>query len=187
MRARLLVGLPLLVAFALAAQPACDGRLPSVDAGPPDALPLAGTYRVSGTTVDALTGEERAVSGTIVLKTDGASYTSSFSLNTVLPGVGEPQSAELVGHGQGTIDGRTLDGSAETQLIVALVPGVDVGFGMLPRVATARILNRSHATVAPDGSVEVAIESDPAPGSDYAPSRTTLRGERMADVALRRE
>lgn len=159
------------------------GTTPDVASAPP-ALPIEGTYRVSGTTVDKATGSQRGVSGTIIVKTDGDAYTTTFSLNTTLHGTGEPQKAELIGHGEGTIDGRALSGTAETQLIVALVPGVDAGFGMLPRMATSRIVNRSSADVDPDGSVRIEIESDPAPGEDYAPSRTTLRGKRIAAVGI---
>lgn len=147
-------------------------------------VPLEGTYRVSGTTVDTTTGSERGVSGTIVVKTKGNTYTTTFSLNTTLHGGGEPQKAELIGQGEGVIEGRSLSGTAETQLIVALVPGVDAGFGMLPRVATARIVNSSTAEISPDGSVRIEIKSKPAPGDEYAPSRTTLRGKRISAVGL---
>jgi hypothetical protein len=148
------------------------------------AVPLSGTYRVSGTTVDKATGSERGVSGTIVVKAEGSSYTTTFSLNTTLHGSGEPQKAELIGQGEGTVEGRALMGTAETQLIVALVPGVDAGFGMLPRVATARIVNSSEASITPDGNVRIEIESHPAPGEEYSPTRTTLRGKRIAAVGI---
>lgn len=156
----------------------------SVDAPPPRALPLTGTYRVSGTTVDRATGAERSVNGTIIVKAEGDAYTSTFSLNTTLHSAGEPQRAELIGHGQGAVEGRTLTGTAETQLIVALVPGVDAGFGMMPRVATARILNTSEASVDEDGQVTIEIQSNPAPGAEYSPTKTLLRGRRVADVGL---
>jgi hypothetical protein len=162
------------------------------DATPPEtpadagaqAAPLSGTYRVAGTTVDKATGTKRDVSGTIVVKAEADAYTTTFSLNTTLREGGEPQKAELIGHGQGTVAGRALTGTAETQLIVALVPGVDAAFGMLPRAATSRILNRSEATIEPDGSVQIEIESAPAPGEEYSPTHTTLRGERIADVGI---
>ena len=156
---------------------------PDVAADQP-AAPIAGTYRVSGTTVDKATGSERGVAGTIILKTEGDGYTTTFSLNTTLHGSGEAQKAELIGHGEGTVEGRTLSGMAETQMIVALVPGVDAGFGMLPRVATARIVNKSEADIGADGSVRIEIESDPAPGEEYSPTRTTLRGKRIAPVGI---
>jgi hypothetical protein len=174
----------LLCAFVVACgDPPATQELPDV-AAMRDAVPISGTYRVSGTTVDEHTGSERGVSGTIVVKAEGDTYTTTFSLNTTLLGSGEPQKAELIGHGEGTVTGRDLTGTAETQLIVALVPGVDAGFGMLPRVATARILNRANASIDTGGGVRIEIESEPAPGETYAPTRTTLRGRRIAAVGL---
>jgi hypothetical protein len=173
--------LPVLLAACLACGDASETA--SVEAAPP-ALPLTGTYQVTGTTVDRATGTERSVSGTIVVKAEGGAYTSTFSLNTTLHGGGEAQKAELIGHGQGAVEGRVLSGTAETQMIVALVPGVDAGFGMMPRVATARILNRSEASIDENGKVLIQIESEGAPGAEYTPTRTTLRGRRVADVGL---
>jgi hypothetical protein len=148
------------------------------------AAPLSGTYRVSGTTVDKTTGAERSVSGTVIVIAEGDAYTSTFDLSTTLHASGSPQKAQLVGRGDGRVEGRRLTGTAETQLIVALVPGVDAGFGLLPRMATTRIVNRSDASIEPDGSVTIEIESDPAPGEDYTPTRTTLRGRRTSAVGI---
>jgi hypothetical protein len=146
--------------------------------------PLSGSYRVSGTTIDKTTGAERSVSGTVIVIAEGDGYTSTFDLATTLHASGTPQKAELVGRGQGRVEGRRLTGTAETQLIVALVPGVDAGFGLLPRMATTRMLNRSDASIAADGSVTIEIESEPAPGEDYTPTRTLLRGRRVSAVGI---
>jgi hypothetical protein len=172
-----------LLAAAAAAPMACGdaAERPSVDAAPPQPEPLSGLYEVNGTTVDKSTGMERNVSGMVIVDVDGEAYTTTFDLRSNLMTDGGPQRAELIGRGEGRVSGRTLDGSAQTQLIVALVPGVDASFGMLPRHATARIVNRTHATVTPSGAVRIEIESEAAPGSDYRPTRTTLRGRRVGD------
>jgi hypothetical protein len=171
-----------LVAASTALVLACgerEGAKP-VSAAPPVPEPLSGLYEVSGVTVDKATGAERAVAGTVIVDVEGASYTSTFDLATNLPVKGRAQRAELIGQGSGRVDDRTLEGTAETQLIVALVPGVDPGFGMLPRHATAQIVNRSVAVIAPDGTVRIEIDSEAAPGTDYAPTHTKLRGKRVA-------
>jgi hypothetical protein len=170
-----------LLAAAAAVPLACgDAEPPAVDAAPPEGVPLSGLYEVSGTTVDKTTGMERKLTGVVIVDVEGDVYSTTFDLRTNLMSGGVPQRAELIGKGEGTVSGRTLDGSAQTQLIVALVPGVDASFAMLPRGVTARIVNRSHAAIAPDGAVRIEIESEAAPGSDYAPTRTTLRGRRVA-------
>lgn len=153
---------------------------PAVSAAPVEPEPLSGLYEVSGVTVDKATGAERKLAGTLIVDVEGAAYTTTFDLATNVVIQGDSRHAELVGKGEGQVADRTLDGSAQTQLIVALVPGVDARFGMLPRHATARIVNTSHAVIAPDGSVRIDIDSEAAPGSDYAPTRTQLRGKRIA-------
>jgi len=173
-----------LLAAAMLACGSGDAPAPGVAAPAPAELPLSGTYRVSGTTVDKTTGAERGVSGTVIVIVEKDRYTSTFDLATTLYTSDVPQKAQLVGRGDGSVEGRSLNGTAETQLIVALVPGVDAGFGLMPRMATSRIRNRSTASIEPDGSVTIEIESEPAPGSEYTPTRTTLRGRRTSAVGL---
>jgi len=173
-----------LLAVSAAAPIACgESEPPAVSAQPPvEPQPLSGLYEVSGRTVDKATGAERSLSGTVIVAAEGESYTATFNLNTTIMAQGDPRRAELIGKGEGRVAGRTLDGGAETQMIVALVPGVDAGFGMLPRAATTRILNQSNATIGDDGSVRIEIESEAAPGTEYAPTHTTLRGRRVSDT-----
>jgi hypothetical protein len=174
-----------LLAVSAAAPIACGeaNESPAVSAQPPvEPQPLSGLYEVSGRTVDKATGSERNLSGTVIVAAEGESYTTTFNLNTTIMSQGDASRAELIGKGEGRIVGRTLEGNAETQLIVALVPGVDANFGMLPRHATARILNQSKATIADDGTVRIEIESEAAPGTEYAPTHTMLRGHRVGDT-----
>jgi hypothetical protein len=176
---------PWLLAASAALLLACGegAERPPVAAAPPvTPEPLSGLYEVSGTTVDKATGARRAVAGTVIVDVDldGAAYTTTFDLATELPVGDRTQRAELIGKGSGRVDERTLEGTAATQLIVALVPGVDPGFGMLPRHATAQIVNKSVARIAHDGTVQIEIDSEAAPGASYAPTHTKLRGRRVA-------
>jgi hypothetical protein len=174
---------PWLLAASAALLMACGegSEAPPVSAAPPVAPePLSGLYEVSGVTVDKATGAERSVAGTLIVDVSGADYTTTFDLATELPVGGAPQRAELIGKGSGRVDDRKLEGTAETQLIVALVPGVDPGFGLLPRHATAQIVNRSVAVVEPDGRVRIEIDSEAKPGTDYRPTHTRLSGRRVA-------
>ena len=43
---------------------------------------------------------------------------------------------DVIGTGDGTVDGRSLRGRAETQLVIASVPGVDTAFAFVPRTVT---------------------------------------------------
>jgi hypothetical protein len=171
-----------LLAASAALSLACgEAEEKQVAAAPPVAPePLSGLYEVSGTTVDKATGAERKVSGTLIVDVEGETYTTTFDLATNIVIQGDSRRAELIGKGEGKVADRTLDGTAQTQLIVALVPGVDASFGMLPRHVTARILNSSHAVISPEGAVRIEIDSEAAPGSDYVPTHTQLRGKRIA-------
>jgi len=148
-------------------------------------VPIPGMYRVHGATVDKATGEKRAIKGTVILAVEGSRYTATFHLNTNFPGPGaDPVAAEVIGSGEGKVEGRTLTGTAHTQVVVAGMPGVDPNFAFIPRRVSTRLISDSVTTIARDGSVTIQTDSRGEPGEDYAPTRTTLRGERIATDPL---
>jgi hypothetical protein len=141
-------------------------------------------YEVTGETVTKATGYKRSVSGKIILAEDddGVGYIATFNLTTTYPGAEEALPAEVIGKGEGSIEGRSLTGSAQMQLVMATVPGVDPGFAFVPRLVSTRIVSKSSSIVAADGSVQIEIENQPAPGEAYAPTRTTLSGFRVSST-----
>ena len=141
-----------------------------------EAVPLAGMYEVAGTTVDTDTGRKREISGTVILVDNGDRYTATFHLNTVWEGRDGMLPAEVIGKGSGTIEGRTLRGSAETQLVISTIPGIDPAFAYIPRTTTTRLVSDSLTTIETDGSILIKIENAAAAGEIYAPTKTTLRG-----------
>ena len=90
----------------------------------------------------------------------------------------------MIGTGVGTVEGRTLRGTAQTQLSMATVPGVDPSFAFVPRMVSTRIVSTSVTTIATDGTVTIEIENQPAGRDDYAPTRTTLRGTRISAAGI---
>ena len=46
----------------------------------------------------------------------------------------------------------------------------------------AQVIGKGEGTIERDGTVQVEIENEPAQGEDYAPTRTTLRGVRVASA-----
>jgi hypothetical protein len=168
-----MVGLVLLSAIAPIAVVAEE----SGDALAPGAA--SGQYRVSGETVDGATGMRRAISGSITVHHRGDVYSATFELRTALPGAHVPPlEAQVVGNGTGKVTGRTLRGKADTQMLAGL-PGSDPRSVSAPRRLSARIRSRSVAEIAPDGSISIEIENEPAPGDAYQPTRTLLKGERI--------
>ncbi|MFQ5417197.1 MAG: hypothetical protein ACE5FL_09150 [Myxococcota bacterium] len=153
---------------------------PSAETEVVEPTPIAGMYEVSGTTVESTTGDRREISGSVILAEDGATYTATFHLNTGFPAGDSMLTADVIGKGSGTIDGRELRGVAETQLVISTVPGIDPAFAFIPRTTTTRLVSNSTTTIAANGEVVIEIENEPAEGETYASTRTTLRGRRVS-------
>ena len=170
-----------MLAAVLVASLGCAAGEESEPAGEPiEAVPISGRYEVRGVTVALESGHKREIAGTIILAEEGGRYTSTFDLTTTYPGAEEALPAEVIGKGDGRVEGRTLKGTAHTQLVMATVPGIDPGFAFIPRLVSTRIRSTTVATVAADGTVTIEIESQPEPGEQYVPTRTTLRGSRVS-------
>jgi hypothetical protein len=149
-----------------------------------EAVPIPGRYEVRGSTVAIESGHKRDIAGIIILSEEGESYTATFDLATTYPGAEAALPAQVIGKGEGTIEGRTLRGTAQTQLVMATVPGVDPGFAFIRPQVSTRLISATVATIAADGNLSIAIENQPAAGEDYAPTRTTLRGSRVSALGI---
>ena len=159
---------------------ACDASPPDPTDDPATAM-VSGRYRVKGLTTDPTSPHERKISGSVILVQDGAQYTATYEFKTTFPAEGGFANAEVVGVGQGAVDGSTLTGTAHTQLVISAVPGVDTGFAFVPRIVTTRIVSNSVARIRPDGTIVIEIENRAEPGQDYRPTRTRLTGRRVSD------
>jgi len=153
------------------------------DAGePPDETVLgdvSGRWRVQGVTVVEGSGERRRIAGTIILVQEGDRYDATFDLDTRWPTEGTSVPADVIGVGEGSIEGRSLTGTARTQIVASAVPGVDSGFAFVPRVVSTRIVSTSLGRLRPDDTLVIEIESHPEPGQRYQPTRTRLTGVRV--------
>ncbi len=135
-------------AFSLACGGGDSGE---ADAPVTDATPIGGRYEVRGVTIALESGHRRDIAGTVILAEDGGSYTAAFQLQTTYPGAEEALPAEVIGTGVGSIEGRTLRGTAQTQLSMATVPGARAGWTGAVPAAPPRfgILPIGSATVSP--------------------------------------
>ena len=174
----------LLLAWAVFSLACGGGESVEAEAPAAEATPISGRYEVKGVTIALESGHRRDIAGTVILAADGGIYTAAYQLQTTYPGAEEALPAELIGTGRGTVEGRTLRGTAQTQLAMATVPGVDPGFAFVPRMVSTRIVSTSVTTIATDGTVTIEIESQSAGGEDYAPTRTTLRGTRISAAGI---
>ncbi len=153
---------------------------------PPEAatgdVTVSGRYDVKGTTVAVGGGEKRKIAGTVVLLRDGDRYNATFELKTTYPSQGIEMDADVIGTGEGAVDGNKLSGSAETQLVISSVPGIDTGFAFMPRAVTTRLISTSAAELGPDGSIAIEISNEAAEDQAYAPTRTRLTGRWIGDA-----
>ena len=140
---------------------------------------FSGTYRVSGRTVETQSHRGRDIDGTVVITQVGDGYTASFKLTTLFPTADGPTEAQVVGTGSGNLQGDELRGVADTQIILAQVPGVNADFGFLPRRYGPRIRSQSVSRLDENGSLVIEIENEAAEGAAYRGTRTTLRGDRI--------
>jgi hypothetical protein len=150
----------------------------------PAAASVAGMYEIEGSTADQGGGREREITGTILLAEEGARYRASFNLETEYPSREGPVRADVIGKGDGTIEQGELVGQAETQLVMATVPGVDTKFAFVPRLLGPRIVSTTVGRFTEDGTLVIEIRSEGLPGEEYVPTRTVLRGKRVPPEQL---
>jgi len=141
--------------------------------------PWSGTYDVTGLTVDQKSGDTRRIEGHVVLTRKGDGWTAAAQLKTDYPTVGGPIHTDVIGNGDGTLQGGRLAGTAHTQLVIQTVPGVDTDFAYIPRVVGPRLVSDWTARLERDGALVVELANRGEEGEDYVPTRTTLKGRRV--------
>ena len=171
---------PLFLGFLAGFCLAC-GSEPESAAEPPDvaAVPVevGGTYRVTGLTVELESGMEREIAGLLVLSRRGGEYRSSFELGTKLPGPDGPLETQVIGTGEGTMDGDgVLRGTARTQLVIASMSGMPARFPFIPRFVGPRVVSTTVTSFGDDDTIEIQIETRAEAGEIYRSTRTTLKG-----------
>lgn len=175
-RALLMLSALVLVPLGCGSEQAAEDTPAPVGAPAPSETSISGLYEVRGMTTEIESGDQREIAGTIIMAQDGDGYTSTFNLRTMFPTPSGALPAEVIGKGDGSIDGNTLTGKAVTQIVMSTVPGVDSGFAFMPRRVSERIVSASVTKIEPDGSVRIEIRSEPAVGSAYSPTATILEG-----------
>jgi hypothetical protein len=143
--------------------------------------PFSGSYRVKGLTTDETRGDSRRIEGIIVLTAQGETYSTKAEFETKYPSAGGPVDAQVIGTGVGERSGAELAGTAETQLVMSTVPGIDTGFAWVPRDVGPRLVSTWKAHFRRDGTLVVHIENEGAQGEEYFPTTTVLYGTRIEE------
>jgi hypothetical protein len=173
--------LPALLALAVVACGSESAQTPDVAtsaaaSGPAD---IAGMFRVKGTTKVVGTDAEREIAGTVTLQQEGSAYTATFSLETLYPGPDGPLPAEVVGTGEGTVEGNNLVGTARTQIVASRIPGIDPSFSLIPPTFGVKIVSSAIGELRENGEIQFEIENRAAEGERYIPTRTVVSGGRV--------
>lgn len=166
---------PALAAWLLASA-LLPGAAPAETAGDP----WSGTYQVQGWTVDQRTGDTRRIDGHVVLTRKNDHWIAAAELRTEFPSHGGAVRADVIGRGDGKLQGDALVGTAQTQLVMQTVPGVDTSFGFVPREVGPRLISDWTARRERAGDLTVEMTNRGEEGEDYSPTRTTLKGQRVA-------
>ncbi len=172
------VTIALLLSLALACERGAEPPTPQVATSLSE---VSGRYELSGVTTTADSDQKRRIRGTMVIERAGDDYQASFEFKTSFPGEGPPVDADVIGVGEGRVEGNRLIGTARTQIVVSAVPGVDTGFAFVPRMVSTRIVSTSVGEFGPDDSLHLEIENRAAEGEDYRATRTRMRGKRVTD------
>ena len=148
---------------------------------------LEGYYRAQGITVERAAGIKRRLAGVLIVSParDGAGgFALRFNFKTQISTPDGGVQADLIGTGDGRVEGGELRGHTETQVIWAAIPGIDPQFAFIPGRLGPRI--RSTFSMRPGDEAEefrAEVETVAAPGFEYAATRTTMRLERISREA----
>jgi len=154
---------------------------PSAELGA-DFAPASGIYEVAGLTVEATSGQQRAIEGTIELDVKGAQYEVRFEFATTAPDFEEPVPVRIRGSGNGLIVGKLFTGTTEEWMSLAAPPDALGALDevKLPAQVGWRMHSASQASFDADGALHVLLQNYPAPGQHYRPTMTVLAGRRAA-------
>jgi len=112
---------------------------------------------------------------------------AAAELGTEYPTVGGSVHTDVIGNGDGALQGGRLVGTAHTQLVIQTVPGVDTDFAFVPRVVGPRLVSDWTARLGRDGTLLVELSNRGEEGEEYVPTKTTLRGRRVKMPSEQRE
>jgi hypothetical protein len=140
----------------------------------------SGTWGVRGMTTDLASGDQRRIEGHVVLAKKGDGWSASSELSTEFPTQAGAVHTDVIGNGEGVAKGDGLEGTAHTQLVIGAVPGVDTNFAFVPRQVGPRIVSKWKAHFEADGTLVVELTNEPEKGETYRPTKTVLKGNRVA-------
>jgi len=144
-----------------------------------DAERVSGVYQVHGVTVQAANGLVREIDGILRLHLDGGSFSTTFELETSVPGAEAGFRVSVVGWGQGLLVGDTMAGTVSSRMVRLDEPSH--GRVRLPAEELV-IMSSSIARFNTQGLLQVELQNQPGIDQQYSPSVTVLEGKRTGPL-----
>jgi hypothetical protein len=139
---------------------------------------IGGEYEMHGTITVTATGETRAIAGRVIVDQRENEYRTTYRLRTRVQTEEGLRGADVIGRGEGRIEGSKIEGEVETQLILATVPGAYGGVPYIPRRYGPVLKSRTAGTVDEHGVLSVELDYTPVEGGPPNATHIRLRGER---------
>jgi hypothetical protein len=149
------------------------------DVAAPEERYIGGRYSVQGSITVKDTGEKRAIGGTLILDQRGPEFRTTYQLRTRVRTENGLVRADVIGRGDGRIDGNRIEGTAESQLITATIGGAHGATPYLPRRIGPILKQQANGSVDEHGVIKLELEYTPVPGGPVETSHVILYGERV--------
>ncbi len=167
-----------LIAAALLASPAFAEETSNPPVGAAESPYIGGRYQVHGSITIKGTGERRAIGGTWIIDQQADSYRSTYSLVTRIKNAdGKLVRADVIGRGEGRVQGNRIEGTAESQLILASIGGAYGATPYLPRRLGPVLRQATRGTIDEEGYLRIELDYEPVEGGPQEASHVVLRGQ----------
>lgn len=140
---------------------------------------IGGRYQVHGTISVKDTGENRAIGGTLILDQRGPEFRTTYQLRTRVRTKDGLVRADVIGRGDGKVEGDKISGTAESQLITATVSGAHGATPYLPRLIGPILRQDASGSVDEHGVIRFELDYTPVEGGPTETSHIVLYGERV--------
>jgi hypothetical protein len=165
------------VAVLLLASAVRAADAPDVSAAEPRFI--GGRYAVQGTITVKDTGEKRAIGGTLILDQRGPEFRTTYQLRTRVRTEEGVVRADVIGRGDGRVDGDRIEGIAESQLITASIGGAHGATPYLPRRIGPILRQHARGSIDEHGVIKLELDYTPVEGGPTETSHVVLYGERV--------
>jgi hypothetical protein len=142
-----------------------------------DVAYVGGAWEVRGTITDVGSGDRRHVAGTVVIDQEDDRFRSTFHLIGTLDTPQGRRRAEVVGRGEGKVEGRVITGTVDSNVVTARLGGAGGVVPFVPKEWGPRTHNTVLGRLNDDGSVTFELHT-PQQADGTGATHTVIHGVR---------